>query len=326
MDWNKAIDQHLLMTVEDLRGILAFEAIAEDNSAFADEVLKGVAPSFSDRLARHQRDILEVLEKGCLLGQVQILRGDKQALHNLCEVRRDMAERRKISNRISFYRTRDTGLPSPLDITKVLNLCMTVEKELFIEVNALEVNPGDVVRWMNSVHEGQALLPISLRQYLSSLVAPPPDRSPQLASPRSGQMVQDVESSAKDTNLEKPEADSTVSAPRDQKAESPGGAGAPVVIQLTTRADIKKTVEEKKDQVTHSQELLYINTLLHRLAPNSWGNAFYLSGATTIRTDAKYLDAQGRTYCQKAQRLLLVRFYIHFDFSLISGDSRKWID
>jgi len=169
MDWNRVIDQQLLMPIGKLAELLAFEAIGE-TPATADDVLSGTAPSTSDRLGEHQRAIVELLEKGCLLDKVRILRGDEQVLHDLRDACDTTARLRTSADAVAFYHSRTPGLPSlPEDTTYNLRQCEYADLMLSIKAAGLEVAPAEVVRWMNSVSEGQALLPASLRTYLSSL-------------------------------------------------------------------------------------------------------------------------------------------------------------
>jgi hypothetical protein len=185
MDWNEVVNQRLLMPIGKLGELLAWEAVSEDAPSL-DDVRKGTAPSTSDRLGRHQKAILEVLEKGCLLSKVHIVREDQQALISLCEVRRTMASLARSEAQIDIYRVLDPGLPPPTDSKNELANCLGLEMLLFVEANKLEVNPGEVVRWMNSVHEGQALLPASLRAYLDLPAVPSSgqDSAPPAPPPR----------------------------------------------------------------------------------------------------------------------------------------------
>lgn len=169
MDWGKEIDQQLLMPIGKLIELLAYQPIEAD-ALICDGALSGTAPSTSDKLSRHQLAIIKLLEKGGLLGKVKILRGDKSTIRTLREVRRALPSLRRAA-KPSMVCSRSFVMPlwtANTEARNKLDTCIQIASELLIQVKKLEIAPGDVVRWMNSVHEGQKLLPSSLRDYLSA--------------------------------------------------------------------------------------------------------------------------------------------------------------
>jgi hypothetical protein len=173
MDWNKLIDQRLSMSLEELAVTLALEFIKEGlhiPERGVSLTIKTIAPeeficSDEDRVRNYGGAFFDLIYDGSLLNKVQLF-GDKQKLHDLIEARHAII----ISANLDFENSQfnSIGQPYPDQTNELIALSGKV-KSLFRHAKELKVNPSDVVRWMNSVHEGQELLPTSLRDYLDGM-------------------------------------------------------------------------------------------------------------------------------------------------------------
>jgi hypothetical protein len=148
MDWQAEIDQCLLISIEKLLDFLSFDQ-------------PWTSKPQSGAISKHSIAIIEVLEKGFLLGRVQIFRGRGTGLKCFLYGLTIAAKRREEHARMR----RRKAVPPENEQFVALD---DVRQRELNDVNRLEVQPGDVVRWMNSTSEGRALLPVSLRAYLAA--------------------------------------------------------------------------------------------------------------------------------------------------------------
>lgn len=167
MDWSKIV-QRRLMPIGELTDCLSFEFVREIQLSF-DDIRAGKGSKTLQEMGRHSAAVLDLLGEGHLLGNVRVARGNSQALHTLCEIFRAISRIHERQRRIALYRGLDPELPPASNASAALWEYYLTEISSREQVRDLEVVPEEVLRWLNSIDEGQALLPEGLRAYLASL-------------------------------------------------------------------------------------------------------------------------------------------------------------